>query len=125
MQTIFLQAAPAAGGSGAAWIQPLFLIGMVVIMYFFMLRPQAKKAKEQKAFEAGIDVNEQVITTAGIHGRISKISKEEGTIQLEVGRSTYLTLERSAISMPMTMAYRKRIAAANTPVVQTTTPSAS
>lgn len=109
---VMLQAgAPAQPGGGLGF--PLMMLGMVVVMYFFMIRPQAKKAKEQKKFSENINTGEYVITTSGIHGKISKIN-EDGTLKLEISNNTFVTLERSAISMDMTVAYQKKNATANT-----------
>jgi preprotein translocase subunit YajC len=103
--TLLLQAAPGPGGIGG----PVFLmVGMFVVMYFFMIRPQNKRAKEQKKFEDSLTTGEQIIvTTAGIHGRISR-TNDDGTLQIEVSRGVFMTIERSAISMQMTDAARKR-----------------
>jgi len=107
--TIMLQAGASPAGGG---MTPIFLmVGMFVVMYFFMIRPQAKKAKDQKKFADSMNVGEQVVTTAGIHGRINK-ANEDGTLQLEISRSTFMTIERSAVSMEMTAAYRKKMDAA-------------
>jgi preprotein translocase subunit YajC len=100
-----LQAAGAAPGGGLGF--PLMMLGMVVVMYFFMIRPQAKRAKEQKKFTESIAAGEQIITTAGIHGRIAK-DNEDGTLKLEVSNNNFITIERSAVSMEMTMAFRKK-----------------
>lgn len=105
MNAIMLQAAGAAPGGGLGF--PLMMLGMVVVMYFFMIRPQAKKAKEQKKFSESIAAGEQIITTAGIHGRIAK-DNEDGTLKLEVSNNNFITIERSAVSMDMTMAHRKK-----------------
>jgi len=100
--TVMLQAQP--GGS----MMPLFLmVGMFVVMYFFMIRPQAKRAKEQKKFAESMTSGEQVVTTAGIHGRIVR-ANEDGTVKLEISNNTFMTIERSAISMEMTSAFRKK-----------------
>jgi len=110
-----LQAQPGLGTPG------LFLMGgMFVVMYFFMIRPQQKKAKEQKAFADSIAVDENVITIAGIHGRINRIN-EDGTVQIEVARGTFMTMERSAISMESTIAYRKKKDTAATVTTTTAT----
>lgn len=105
MYTVMLQAAGAAPGGGLGF--PLMMLGMVVVMYFFMIRPQAKRAKEQKKFTESIAAGEQIITTAGIHGRIAK-DNEDGTLKLEVSNNNFITIERSAVSMEMTMAFRKK-----------------
>jgi preprotein translocase subunit YajC len=110
LATIILQGAPAAQPGGA--MMPIFLmVGMFVVMYFFMIRPQAKKAKEQKKFADSMNANEQIVTTAGIHGRINR-ANEDGTLQIEISRGTFMTIERSAVSMEMTAAYRKKADAA-------------
>jgi preprotein translocase subunit YajC len=99
--TILLQA------PGGGMIQPLFLIGMVVVMYFFMIRPQAKKAKEQKKFSESIQAGEDIVTTSGIHGKINRVN-EDGTLKVEVASNTYMTFERAAVSMELTTAARKK-----------------
>ncbi len=98
-----LQAQPP--GSGFAF--PIMMLGMVVVMYFFMIRPQAKRAKEQKKFGEGLGVGENVVTTAGIHGKVYRVN-DDGTLQLEISRNVFITIERSAISMEMTAAFRKK-----------------
>lgn len=103
MQTLFLQA-PA---SPSPMPSLLIMVGMIVVMYFFMIRPQAKRAKEQKKFAASIGAGEKIITSSGIHGTISRVN-EDGTLQLEIGRSTFITIERSAVSMELTAAHRKK-----------------
>jgi preprotein translocase subunit YajC len=103
---VMLQAAAAQPGGS---MMPIFLmVGMFIVMYFFMIRPQAKKAKEQKKFAESMNVGEQIVTTAGIHGRINK-ANDDGTLQLEISRGTFMTIERSAVSMEMTAAYRKKV----------------
>lgn len=100
---IMLQAQPGAGGM----MMPLMLVGMIVVMYFFMIRPQQKRAKEQKKFAESMNTGDKIITTSGVHGRIVR-TNDDGTILIEVDRNTNLTIERQAISMEMTVAYQKR-----------------
>ena len=109
--TLLLQGAAQPGGG----LMPFFFIGMRVIMYFFMIRPQAKKAKEQKKFAESITAGEQIVTIAGIHGRIQRVN-EDGTLQIEISRGTFMTVERSAVSMEMTVAARKKAGTATTEV---------
>ncbi|GAA4469336.1 hypothetical protein GCM10023093_28620 [Nemorincola caseinilytica] len=104
--SFLLQAgAPGPGGLGG----PVFLmVGMFVVMYFFMIRPQNKRAKEQKKFADSLTPSENtVVTTAGIHARISR-ANDDGTLQVEISRGVFMTIERSAISMEMTEAARKK-----------------
>ncbi len=90
----------------------LFMVGMIAVMYFFMIRPQAKRAKEQKKFAASIETGEKIVTSAGIHGTIKRVNDDE-TLQIEVNHGSFMTIERSAVSMEMTNALKKR----NAPVV--------
>lgn len=90
------------------WISPLFMVGMIAVMYFFMIRPQMKKAKEQKEFSNSTNVGDTIVTSAGIHGKIVR-TNDDGTITVEVDRNTVLKMEKSAISMEMTMALRKKL----------------
>lgn len=100
---VLLQAgAPGFGGQGI-----FLMVGMIVVMYFFMIRPQAKRAKEQKKFSESMNTGDKIVTTAGIHGIITR-TNEDGSVQVEISRGTFMTIERSAISMEMTAAYRKR-----------------
>ena len=104
LTNVMLQAAAPAGGG----MMSIFLmVGMFVVMYFFMIRPQSKRAKEQKSFADSIVSGENVVTTAGIHGRINR-ANEDGTLQLEISRGTFMTIERSAVSMEMTNAARTK-----------------
>ena len=89
------------------YMMPLMLVGMIVVMYFFMIRPQQKRAKEQKKFAESMNTGDKIITTSGIHGRIVR-TNEDGTIVIEVDRNTNLTVERQAISMEMTVAFQKK-----------------
>ena len=108
--TVLLQAQQPGGG----YFSLLFMVGMIAVMYFFMIRPQARRAKEQKKFSESITVGEDIVTTAGIHGKISR-SNEDGTLKIEVSHGTFMTIERSAISMEMTNAARKKAAGASAP----------
>ncbi|HVB03694.1 MAG TPA: preprotein translocase subunit YajC [Chitinophagaceae bacterium] len=96
-----------AGGSGNPTGTIIFMALFVFILYFFMLRPQSKKAKLQKQFNEGIQKGDKIVTIAGIHGRITKVN-EDGTIQIEVGPGTFMTIEKSAISMEYTQTMTKR-----------------
>lgn len=80
---------------------------MFVVMYFFMIRPQQKRAKAEKEFETALKVGDKVITKSGLHGRIAELA--ERTIVLET-MSGKLKMERSAISLELS----KQL---NTPVV--------
>ena len=94
-QPIFLQAAPAGEGGTSTLI---ILVMMILVFYFFMIRPQAKKAKQQKQFIDNLQKGDKIVTIAGIHATVNKIN-EDNTLSIEVSPGSYLKIERSAISM--------------------------
>lgn len=71
---------------------------MFVVIYFFMIRPQQKKAKQEKEFEATLKVGDRIITKSGLHGKVAELA--EGTVVVET-MAGKLKMERSAISMEM------------------------
>ena len=73
------------------------MIGIVIVFYFFMIRPQMNKAKEQKKFVEALKKGDKVVTTAGIHGRIVDIN--DTTVVLEVEGSSKIRFDKSAISL--------------------------
>ena len=93
---------PKQGGS----IQLILMGGIIVVFWFFMIRPQAKKAKEQKKFIDELQKGVKIVTNAGIHATIFRVN-EDGTLQIEVNPGSYLKIEKSAISMDMTVAVNK------------------
>lgn len=85
--------------------QFLPFILMFVVIYFFMIRPQQKRAKLEKQFESDLKVGDKIITKSGIHGKISELS--ETTIVIET-MSGKLKMERSSLSMEMSASLNKR-----------------
>jgi preprotein translocase subunit YajC len=77
---------------------PLVLI--IVVFYFFMIRPQLKKAKDQKKFRENIKVGDKVVTIGGIHAKISEIQDTTFIITVEGG--VKLKIEKNAVSMDST-----------------------
>jgi preprotein translocase subunit YajC len=84
-----------SGGSG--YTQILMMVGIFVVFYFFMIRPQQKKTKDQKTYLTSMKKGDTVVTIGGLHGKIVTIDDE--TVILEVGRAVNLKFDRSAISM--------------------------
>jgi preprotein translocase subunit YajC len=100
MFSILLQAA--AGSFWSKYGSMFPFVGIMVVFYFFMIRPQQKKAKDQKKFVDEIKKGDDVVTIAGIYGRVAEIEGE--TISLEVERGGRIKMSKSAISMETTKA---------------------
>ena len=95
----------AGGGS----FQFVFLGLMIVVFWLFFIRPQAKKAKQQKSFIENLQKGDKIVTIAGIHGIVNKIN-EDGTLSLEINPGSYIKIEKSAISMEWTNQLNKPVA---------------
>jgi len=80
----------------------LFMAGMLLVFWLFIIRPQSKQAKIAKDFQNNVEKGARVVTTGGIHGRV--IKSDETTIMLEVDSNTKIRIEKSGISMDLTQA---------------------
>lgn len=78
---------------------------MFVVIYFFMIRPQQKRAKNEKEFENSLKVGDRIITKSGLHGKVSELAETTVVIETMSGK---LKMERSAISMEMSAALAKK-----------------
>ena len=77
------------GGSSS-----LIFMGLIMLVFWlFFIRPQAKKAKQQKNFIEDLKKGDRVVTIAGIHGKINKLN-DDGTIDLEINPGSYLKMEK-------------------------------
>jgi preprotein translocase subunit YajC len=74
---------------------PMLLI--IVVFYFFMIRPQMKKAKDHKKFVEELKKGDKVITTSGIHGKI--VEMNDTTFLIEVESGTKIRFEKSSVSL--------------------------
>lgn len=81
---------------------PFLLV--LFIIYFFFIRPQAKKQKEQNAFTEDLKKGDTVVTGSGIVGKVSKI--EDGMVTLEVSAKTFIPFVKGAINKDMTEALK-------------------
>jgi preprotein translocase subunit YajC len=93
-QLIFLEAG--AGSLLGMW--PIIL--MFVVIYFFMIRPQAKKNKEQNNFVKEMDKGDEVVLSSGIVGKITKM--EDDFVQIQVDTKTFLRVAKASVSKEMT-----------------------
>ena len=85
--------------------QYLPFILMFVVIYFFMIRPQQKKIKQEKEFETALKVGDKIVTKSGFHGKVSELSETTVVIETMAGK---LKIERSAISLELTDSLNKK-----------------
>ena len=93
---------------GGGTVQLLMMGAIILVFWFFMIRPQAKKAKEQKKFIDNLQKGDKIVTIAGIHATVNKVN-EDGTFQIEVNPGSYLKIEKSAISQDWSAAINKPV----------------
>lgn len=88
---------PAEGAGDGGGIQTLLMFGLIfIVFYFFMIRPQVKKQKEQKKFREALGKGDRIVTIGGIHGKIAEL--KEDTVVIEVEGGNRLKIEKSAIA---------------------------
>lgn len=97
MYSILLQAQ-----QGSGWSSMIFMVAIVAVFYFFMIRPQQKKAKDEKRFRDEVQKGDEVVTIGGMYGRVAEI--EGDTFILEVERGGRIKMTKSSISMDSTKA---------------------
>jgi preprotein translocase subunit YajC len=94
----FAQAATTGAGGAFASFVPLILI--FAIMYFLLIRPQQKKAKEHKAMVEALRRGDQVLTQGGIIGKVSKVN-DDGVIEVEIADGVRVKMPRHTIMQVM------------------------
>lgn len=105
MTQLFLLQSPSSGPFGSMTTM-VFMLGMILVFWLFFIRPQAKRAKDQKKFIENLQKGDKIVTIAGIHGKINQIN-EDGTLNVEISPGNYVKLEKSAISMDWTTQLNK------------------
>jgi preprotein translocase subunit YajC len=95
--------APQPGQNPIISFLPIILI--VVVFYFFMIRPQMKKQKDQNKFRQELKKGDKIVTIAGIHGRLVDI--QDKTFIMEIEGGVRMKIEKSAVSMENSMALNK------------------
>jgi len=77
----------------------LFPIGLIVLFYFFLIRPQSKRAKEHKAMAAGLSKGDEVVTQGGILGKIIQVN--ESFVTLEIAKDVTINVQKHSIGALM------------------------
>ena len=91
----FAQAPAAAPAGGSSLMSMLPLLLMFVVLYFVMIRPQMKRQKEHKAMIDALAKGDEVVTSGGLLGKVTKLG--EGYLSVEVANGVEVQLQRSAV----------------------------
>ena len=89
--------AQGAATPGGGFEGMLLIVLMFVVLYFLMIRPQMKRAKEHKAMIEALQKGDEVITAGGMLGRISKINENYAT--LEIANNVEIQVQRAAVQL--------------------------
>ena len=88
-------AAPQAGMAGNNWSFWIMIAAMILIMYFFMWRPESKRRKEMEKFRNGLKSGDKVITAGGIYAVVKKV--EETSLLIEVDSNVTLRIDKNMV----------------------------
>ena len=86
-----------AAGGGSAFTSFIPLILIFAIMYFLLIRPQQKKAKDHKAMVAAVRRGDQVVTQGGIIGKVAKV-RDDHEIDVEIAKGVKVRVVKSTIA---------------------------
>jgi preprotein translocase subunit YajC len=105
MFNLFLSMPPQAAEAPNPLMSLLPFLAIIVIFYFFMIRPQMKRQKELRKYRESLKKGDKVITTGGIYGRVIEV--KDAYVTVEIAKEVEIKIDKSAIIMDMTDAVRK------------------
>jgi preprotein translocase subunit YajC len=95
--SILAQATPAPTGPQGILGSPFIMMGLMVVMFYFLLiRPQQKQRKEMAARIAALQAGDKVVTSAGLHGIVHNV--KEHTVMIKVAEGTMLEFDKTAVA---------------------------
>jgi preprotein translocase subunit YajC len=97
ISSAYAQTAAAAADPTGGLMQMLPIVAMFAVLYFLMVRPQMKKAKEHKALLEALAKGDEVVTQGGLAGRITKIS--DNFISIEIAPNVEIQMQKPAITL--------------------------
>jgi preprotein translocase subunit YajC len=102
--SFFISDALAEGGAVAAQqgdpiTALLFPIGLIALFYFFLIRPQSKRAKEHKVMTEGLSKGDEVVTQGGILGKVANVG--ENFVAIEISKDTIINVQKNSVGALM------------------------
>ncbi len=88
----------ASGTSGGSFLPLLLIIVFIAGMYFLMIRPQQRRARELQQMQSTVGPGAEVMTGSGIYGTVTEIDEEEGVIHLEIAPGVTMRVARAAVA---------------------------
>jgi preprotein translocase subunit YajC len=97
MNQLIILMAPSQGQGGGGAMNFIMMGAIIVVFYFFMIRPQMKKAKDQKKYIESLKKGDKILTIGGIYGKIVEI-REDATLIMEVEDGSKMKITKNAVS---------------------------
>jgi preprotein translocase subunit YajC len=94
--TLQVSGAAAQPQGAPAWVNLVLIAGIMLFMWLFVFRPQAKRAKEQKEFLTSLTPGQEVVTSGGMIGTITEV--KENIVSLSIGQNATIRVLKSAVS---------------------------
>jgi preprotein translocase subunit YajC len=98
VNTLLYAAGQPAGGGSNPLIGLLPFLLIIVVMYFLMIRPQARKQKEKQRMLQELQPGDEILTIGGIYGRIEGIREKENVLIVKITKDVKINLARSAVA---------------------------
>lgn len=100
MLDFFISPAMAEGGAaaGGGIAQIVMLVGFVLIFYFLLWRPQAKRAKQHKQLIAGLSKGDEIVIGGGLMGRVTQVSDDNDFLVMEIAEGTAVNVQKNAVA---------------------------
>ena len=99
---IFASGEAAQTQAGGSWVSIIFLVVMIAVMYFVMIRPQRKQQKQEAKMRSELQIGDEIITIGGIYGRVVSLKDDSIVIESSGDRSK-IQISRSAVSQNLTV----------------------
>ncbi len=98
LNLIFLDGSPAAdpAASQSPYTMWIMLGLLMVVFYFFIIRPQSKRQKELNQFRESLQEGTKVVTVGGIHGKVTKL-KDDNTVLMEIANNVIIKVDKGSI----------------------------
>ncbi len=105
MFSLFLSLPPQAADAPNPLMSLLPFLLIIVVFYFFMIRPQMKRQKELRKYRDALKKGDKIITTGGIYGRVLEV--KDAQVIMEIADDVKIKIDKSAVIMDMSDAVRK------------------
>jgi preprotein translocase subunit YajC len=105
MMSLFLQANGGGEGSPNMLMQLLPFLLIIVVFYFFMIRPQVKRQKDLKKYRESLKKGDKVVTTGGIYGKVIEV--KDSHVVIEIADNVNIKVDKAGIIMDMSDAAKK------------------